>query len=458
MATAKTFSPVEKEHHFRSFGTWLSDVTKVIPTEKSTIKRQLQDFSEAELDAHMDKHKVLAELPINKENESLQRVVEEVLTYYKSTGVLDGILLPFEERKSRLEGVSKWPIRDIWLNYGEDGQGGQRNPKPRHILQMIRRWDPDGLTCGNARRDPETDRIFVNEGQQRSIAGCIVSRTEFAYEVLPSSDDIDDLRQFKRENQGKLRATEVELTLSDALVVKKSLEDYCVKKKIDITDITYAEVCKLMKLSKSDDEFVNFKIFNELSLKRNFRLVNDENKGERNLKGSCSNISQLKAIFETSDYTDDVLTMALDWYEYIWPLKRLETADLIGLLETIYFNKSWIFDKEFDRDLFQVKLMNALRDQWPNKTSGKGSTPAWKQIQEEMAEQFPYKTKEDKEKNVKYYSVDSTRIAKHMWIAQGFYSVLQQRLIKEYADKLIQPYSVETKLVFPLNMPVVKNA
>lgn len=274
MAT-NNFNPVEKEHFFRSFGTWLSDVTKVIPTDKSTIKRRLQDFSEAELDAHMDKHKVLAELPINKENESLQRVVEEVLTHYKSTGVLDGIMLPFEERKSRLRGVEKIPIRDIWLNYGEDGQGGQRNPKPRHILQMLRRWDPDGLTCGNARQDPTNDRVFVNEGQQRSIAGCIVSRTEFAYEVLPSSEDIDDLRQFKRENQGKLRATEVELTLSDALVVKKSLEDYCVKKKIDITEISYAEVCKLMNISKSDDEFVNFKIFNELSLKRNFRLVND---------------------------------------------------------------------------------------------------------------------------------------------------------------------------------------
>lgn len=455
---ATSFNPIEKEHFFRSFGTWLSDVTKVIPTDKTTIKRRLQDLSEAELDALMDKHKVLGELPINKENESLQRVVEEVLTHYKSTGILDGILLPFEERKSRLEGVTKWPIRDIWLNYGEDGQGGQRNPKPRHILQMLRRWDPDGLTCGNARKDPTDNRIFVNEGQQRSIAGCIVSRTEFAYEVLPSTDDIDDLRQFKRENQGKLRATEVELTLSDALVVKKSLEDYCIKKKIDLTEITYAEVCKQMNISKSDDEFINFKIFNELSIKRNFRLVNDENKEEKNLKGACSNISQLKAIFETSEYTEEILSMALNWYEYIWPLKRLETADLIGLLETILYNKDWLFEKSFDRDLFQVKLMNALREQWPNKTSGKGSTPAWRQIQDEMQEQFPYKTKEDKELNVKYYSVDSTRIAKHMWIAQGFFSVLQQRLPKEYSKKLVQPTTVETKLKFPLTMPVVKNA
>jgi hypothetical protein len=45
-----------------------------------------------------------------------------------------------------------------------------------------------------------------------------------------------------------------------------------------------------------------------------------------------------------------------------------------------------------------------------------------------------------------------------MWIAQGFYSVLSQRLPKEYAMQLIQPHSVETKLLFPLTMPVIKNA
>ena len=449
-----SFSPIQKEHHFRSFGTWLSDVTKVIPTDKSTIKKPLQDFSEAELDKLLDKHKVLHELPINKEFESLERVVTEVLNHLKSTGVLEGILLPFEEIKSRLIGVTKYPIREIWLNYGEDGQGGQRNPKPRHILHMLRRWNPDGLTCGNARLNPEDSRIFVNEGQQRSIAGCIVGRTEFAYELLPSSDSVDDLRQFKRENQGKLRASEVELALSDALVIKKVIEPYCEKKKIDITELTYAEVCKELKLNKADDEFVNFKIFMELSLKRNFKLVNDENKEEKNMKGSCSNLSQLKEIFETPEYTDDILTLSLDLYEYVWPLRRLETADLIGLLETIYFNKEWIFDKKFDLDLFKVKLMNSLREQWANKTSGKGSTTAWKQIQDEMSEQFPNKSKEDKEKNYKWYSQDSTRIAKHMWIAQGFYSVLSQRLPKEFSKNLIRPTRADG-VAYDLKIPAI---
>jgi hypothetical protein len=45
-----------------------------------------------------------------------------------------------------------------------------------------------------------------------------------------------------------------------------------------------------------------------------------------------------------------------------------------------------------------------------------------------------------------------------MWIAQGFYSVLGQRLPKEYSSKLVQPTSVESKLKFDLKIPVVKNA
>lgn len=454
-AIKMAFKPVNKDHYFRSFGTWLFDITNVLPNKEETVRRRLQDFSYAELEAHMNKHKVLHELPINKEYESLIKVVTEVLQHFKETNVLDGILLPFEEAVSPLQGVELQSIEDIYLNYGENGEGGQRNPKPRHILQMLRRWAINRLHCGVARKSPTTGQFFVNEGQQRSIAGSIVGRTQFAYEYEISDDPIVDLLQFKSENQGKLRASDVEITLSDALAVKRRLEPYAEKKRADLQDLKYTEIVKVTGLDHKDEEFKNYKIWNELTGKRHFRLVNDENKIEKVTRGACTNLSQIKDIFDTRDYTDEIIGEALDLYEMTWSQKRLETADLIGLLETIYYNQDWLFHKDTDREYVYLKIRNALRDQWPNKLNGKGSSPAWKQIQEEMKRQFPYTTREEKEENSYLYSVDSTRISKHMWIAQGFYSVLSKRLPEEFANKLVRPTSVHESLIYDLDIPTV---
>jgi hypothetical protein len=101
--------------------------------------------------------------------------------------------------------------------------------------------------------------------------------------------------------------------------------------------------------------------------------------------------------------------------------------------------------------------MNSLREQWANKTSGKGSTTAWDQIQDEMKVQFPNKSKEDKEKNYKRYSQDSTRIAKHMWLVQGFYIVLSKRLPKEFSKKLVRPIRADG-VAYDLDIPVIMKA
>lgn len=453
-----TFSPIIKEHFFtRTFGDWLNEVTGVIPSKTDTIKRHLRDFSESELDELMKKKKVLKELPINKEFARLEDVIIEVLRHFKSTGVLEGILLPFESEKSGLKGCEVQHITDINLNYGEDGQGGQRNPKPQHILQMLRRWRPNGLTVGLARKDPATGEVFVNEGQQRSIAGGIIGRVEFAYQYEESDDPLVDLIQFKTENQGKLHASDAEILLSDAISVKRRLEEYCEKKKTDILELTYNEVCKAINIDHRDEEFKNFQIWNELSNRQNFRIVNAENNQEKGNRGSCSNVSQLHEIFECKDYSLELIQDALKLYQQTWGQKRLETADLIGLLETLYFNKEWLYAlKAEDKDDFQyalIKISNALEEHWNNKNNG---APAWSAIQKERTNSFPNKTREDKEKFGHLYSAASTRVSQHMWIAQGFYSVLVQRMKSDWAEKLVRPTSVEDGYEYDLVMPVVQ--
>lgn len=449
------FKPINTNHFFsRTFGDWLFDVTGVIPTKSETAKKDLRDFSENDLNEHMRKHKVLKELPINKEFESLENVVIAVLRHYKETGVLQGIRLPFEEQKSELKGNELQHLTDINLNYGEDGQGGQRNPKPQHVLQMLRKWRPNGLTVGLARKNPATGEFFVNEGQQRSIAGSIVGRVEFAYQYEESEDTLVDLIQFKIENQGKLHASEAEITLSDAMSVKLRLDEYCDKKKTDILELTYAEICQICNIDHRDEEFTNFQIWNELSNRQSFRIVNAENTEEKNSRGACSNVSQLKEIFECKSYSLQLIQDALKIYQQAWGQRRLETADLIGIIETLYFNQEWLYNLERDNfQLSMIQMSNALEEQWPNKTRSK---TAWSNIQDARSDQFPNKTKEDKERNGYLYSSASTRVSQHMWIAQGFYSVLSQRMKSEWKEKLVRPTSAEENYEYDLEIPVVK--
>ena len=120
----------------RGFGPWLFNVTEVDPNNPGNA-RPLQDFSKKELDQWCTKHKVLYDLPINKETESLPNIIDAVLLHYKETGVLKGILLPFIQEESDLQQPHEimYPLNQINLNYGPDGKGGQSNPKPRHILE-----------------------------------------------------------------------------------------------------------------------------------------------------------------------------------------------------------------------------------------------------------------------------------------------------------------------------------
>ena len=99
-----------------------------------------------------------------------------------------------------------------------------------------------------------------------------------------------------------------------------------------------------------------------------------------------------------------------------------------------------------------IKISNAIEEQWPNKTRSK---TAWSNIQDAKTDQFPFKTKEEKEKHYHLYSASGTRVAQHMWLAQGFYSVLSQRMKKADAEKLVRPTSVEESIEYDLVMPVV---
>jgi hypothetical protein len=463
---ATKFKPLLENHPIPKgyFGDWLHDVTGVNPTDPTTYTMRLNGMTESALNDHMKKHGVLEELPIDEEYANLLEVAKKVLTHFQETGVLEGILLPFEEVESTLNGCELQKFEDIWLNYGEDGQGGQRNPKPKHILRMLRQWNPSRLTAGLARKSPSTGQVFVNEGQQRSLAGLIAGRAKFPYVYELSDDPIVDYIHFTTENAHKLRATDIEIACNNGLRIKKTVERQLKKGQL-LEKTSYEQICKLTNLDTTDDEFVDFKIYNELVLKRGFKLMNEATvkaMKTSETSGICSNISQLREIFECKDYTDQILFLGLDWYKAFWSMRQLRTADLIGLLETIVFNKDWIFHEDIDIDVVKSKFGTALTRQWPNvKPGADGSRAAWDYIQKAITEQFPYKEKDDRAANDQWHKGAADRgVPEHMWIAQGFYSVLDQRLPATkgegavFKEKLKQPVT-STGLIYDLTIPAV---
>lgn len=440
-----------KKHAFdpRGFGNYLFSVTEVDPANPGDA-RPIGSFSKKELEKLMNKHKVDKEINLNKEKETLPNIVDAVLNHYKETGVLKGILLPFiafEKEESKLQEPDEvmYDINKVSLNYGPDGEGGQRNPKPRHILEMLRKWNINLLTIGMARRD-SNNFVYVNEGQQRSIAAAILGKERMCYQCIISNDDAWDPIAYKGENSGKLSQSNVETYESDAVIVKNQLTK---SGNGDHLTIGYDSVQTITKLHPEADEFIHYKMKRILNWDRHpvIKMVNsDAPSKDRFATGHCSNYNQMFDIFETTEYTDNndrILKSALDFYQRVWSKRALITGDLILFLEFFYYNQEWFYSlDDNEQEYFLVRMKNAIQPVWVDNTtgnSGAGNSAVWKLVQDARKDAYPNKTTSDHKENGIYYSYASPRVAQCMWIGTALYSLLKARMNEEDASKLVQP-------------------
>lgn len=451
------FNPIYgSEHPFakRGFGPNLIRVTEEDPANPSEKARCLSTFSKKELQRLCDKHKVLHELPINKEQESLPNIVDATLNHFMETGVLKNIILPFLQEASPLQEPDEmlYDINRVFLNYGPNGKGGQRNPKPRHVLEMMRKFVIKLLTVGMARKN-SNGQVFVNEGQQRSIAACILGKSKMCYQCLLSDDPSDDPIAYKGENSGKLSQSDIETYESDAIIAKNALEKNLSKLGVKKhTELDFASVLKTLKLGPEQDEFIHYKmkriLFWDRETPKQIHLVNPESESKvRFATNHCSNYSQLRDIFETPEYTDNggrILKSALDFYNRVWSKRAMITGDLILYLEFFYWNQDWFYKLDEDeQEYFLIRMKNAIQPVWvDNETgnAGAGNKSVWSAVQDSMKLNYPNKSVADKQANGIYYSSASPRVAQCMWIGTAIYHLLKERMSEEDAAKLVQPY------------------
>ena len=450
---ATPFNPVNQEHFFgdEQFGDWLFKVTGVDPANPGPNDKSITEFTEEEWAKHMTAHKVPGEITIDPQVIDATVLVKELLKVFRDTEVLKGIILPFEQEKSDLKGVEKQHIMDLKLNYGRKGiNGAQRMPKPRHVLEIIRKWAVNGLTVGLARKDPVEEVFYVNEGQHRTLAGAIVGRVDFALQYIESESEIVDIIQFGRENQGKLSASVWEVMANNAMMVIAQLELEGKRIKRNPETFTYDEVAKICNISKRSDQFIDYKVVREIAIKEGITILNKESDRKKESR-TCSNPKQLQEIFAETNYSDEMRSMAVEIYLKEWRNRRFETADLIGIVETLYYNWEWIETLE-DREKrhFIIDFADALRTQIPDRAH---TRTLWHRIEEQRKKLYP-KNGPDADSYAKLYSQASPRVSEGMWLASGFYEILSQHSSMEsYHDKLVRPMT-DKGTVYELSMPI----
>ena len=78
---------------------------------------------------------------------------------------------------------SMQPIADLWIDYEV-----QRDVLHKHIINIMKKWDPRICSPGSACRTPDGDKIFLYDAQHRTIAASILGYTELPCAVVVTED------------------------------------------------------------------------------------------------------------------------------------------------------------------------------------------------------------------------------------------------------------------------------
>jgi hypothetical protein len=89
-----------------------------------------------------------------------------------------------------MEGCVRYPVEDLWLNYGT-----QRILYLRHCIKIVFKFDPWSVFNAIGRKD-STNKVYINDGQHRTMA-CLFFSMRYMAVLTRTSDDITvDIDQF----------------------------------------------------------------------------------------------------------------------------------------------------------------------------------------------------------------------------------------------------------------------
>jgi hypothetical protein len=131
----------------------------------------------------MEKHMAAKRLT-RKFNEVVAEVEKQLKAHYDVT---DKDLKAWRERAKAL--VHKFPhstmvlIEDLWIDYEV-----QRDVIHKHVINIMKKWDPRVCSPGSACRINGNPRIFLYDAQHRSLAAALLGYTEVPCAVVDTDD------------------------------------------------------------------------------------------------------------------------------------------------------------------------------------------------------------------------------------------------------------------------------
>lgn len=115
---------------------------------------------------------------------------QQLLRHLQDTKALWGIDIPLMGYMP-MKGTELHPIEKLWINYRS-----QRNIYARHIVQLIFKFDPYSVFNGIGRMTTDLLKLFVNDGQHRTLACMIFGVRYIAIQYVESDDESVDIDQF----------------------------------------------------------------------------------------------------------------------------------------------------------------------------------------------------------------------------------------------------------------------
>lgn len=295
------------------------DLELVLGPKKDRVA--YDQISQKEVEQRLEKVNEKLFIQTRNSKQTMLASLQQLLRHLQDTKALWGIDLPLMGFMP-MKGTELHEIEKLWINYRS-----QRNIYARHIVQLIFKFDPYSVFNGIGRMTKDLKKLFVNDGQHRTLACMIFGVRYIAVQYVESDDESVDIDQFCACNVDNLP--------SEAYDNYNNRKERC-KAYLEANKIPVREDKFMWDISQWADRW-------DIKIKR----VGEE-KGRRG-------ISHMQDLFKSAQMGIDVMDAAAAVLVTVYPEDEMKSANLVGLCDLLsQQDPEWLEIAYTDPEDFQM--------------------------------------------------------------------------------------------------------